>query len=417
MKLLKSTFAVMLAVTAFSQSTPPPVHINFVSHNEPSPAYQTNPGYAASRTKVLELAAIIDAAGAAWNLETCADFVKGAMDTEGAANNLFRTLAGAQYVDNIEIDPRYKSNSYGNVADLYHILDSLGANVTHTLGGFVWWTSNAGAQPIDWFPYESELVSTSTDYPPVHWQCEIMWGAGSYLPHTHDIDNWGIWKPDNVNTFTTHNPARNVWYIGNGCSPLGTDYTSQPQNPGSFDPTDDVTDVTIPLKAFIDSIQHHLLPWDQYYNYSITINQADFGTTLFNKISDICDSVNAWGTDKIVWSKLTDRLADFQQWSDSFNIQYSQWDCGQVWPIVGLNETTQEEITLFPNPTNGLFQIELSDLTNDVLEIVNVYGQTVKTIFPESLSISVDLTDEPAGIYLLHRKGSTQNSGYRFVKE
>lgn len=422
MKLLKTLFASSITFYSLAQSTPteltatrPPVYINFVSHNEPDDQLDQSGNYFAMKALVLQLADTINSRGAAWNLQTCAGFVQGAISNESLADNMFRTLANTTYIDNIEIDPRYKTNTFGTMADLYHALGALGANRTHTLGGFL------AADTPDWYQYEAPQVSTSMFYPTETWQCEIMWGAAS-LNHNNDIDNWGIWKPDTESMFITHNPARNVWYIGNGCSPDGTDYTinmatGQPMNPGSFDATDNVSDITTPLKAFIDSIQMHEKPWLGFYNYSITINQSDFGPTLFSKIAQICDSVNSWGTDKIVWSKLTDRLVTFNTWSASTQIPYFQWDCGEVWPYAGVENPTSIEARIYPNPSNGLFQVELPEVVNGDINITNIYGQVIKTLDLHSQNFSIDLSNEAPGIYMIHLREGDRGSTYRFIKE
>jgi len=367
---LNTTFCLFAGVS-FSQSAPPKVYINFVSHNEPLDNLDQSSNYNAMKTKVLTLASVIDSKGAAWNLQTCSGFVQGAITAESLSNNLFRTLATSPYLDNIEIDPRYKNvSTFGTMADLYHVLGDLGANRTHTLGGFL-----ADAGQADWFPYETPQSSTSSLYPTETWQCEIMWGAAS-LSHTNDIDNWGIWKPDNVNTFYTHYPSRAVWYIGNGCSPEGTAY---PANPGSFDSTDNVSSITHPLKGFIDSIQNHLLPWDKFYNYSITINQSAFGPTLFSKIAQICDSVNSWGTSKIEWSLLTDRLTTFQTWSITNSIDYSQWECGTSY-LAGLDKPTIYDIEIFPNPVSEQITIRSQSPIVQKIIISDVSGKQLKFI-------------------------------------
>ncbi|MGB3946693.1 MAG: hypothetical protein WBM13_01805, partial [Bacteroidia bacterium] len=133
----------LLSLVNANAQTQPKVYVNFVSHNEPDDQLQSNSNYTAMKALVLQLADTINTKGAAWNLQTCAGFVQGAVSVDGTTNNLFRTLAMAPYVDNIEIDPRYKSNTFGTLADLYHVLGTLGANRTHTLGGFLADTSQA----------------------------------------------------------------------------------------------------------------------------------------------------------------------------------------------------------------------------------------------------------------------------------
>jgi len=94
--------------------------------------------------KVIQLADIIDSKGASWNLETCEGYPTAALNIQGVNSNVFKTLVSGSYADNIEIDPRPKTSfpNFFNIADTYHLLDTLGANPTHTVGGFVYATSD-----------------------------------------------------------------------------------------------------------------------------------------------------------------------------------------------------------------------------------------------------------------------------------
>ena len=390
----------LLSLVNANAQTQPKVYVNFVSHNEPDDQLQSNSNYTAMKALVLQLADTINTKGAAWNLQTCAGFVQGAVSVDGTTNNLFRTLAMAPYVDNIEIDPRYKSNTFGTLADLYHVLGTLGANRTHTLGGFLADTSQA-----DWVQYEAPQTSTSNFYPPETWQCNIMWGAAS-MNHTNDIDNWGIWKPDNVNTFYTHNASRPIWYIGNGCSPDGTDYTinqmtQQPNNPASFDPTDNASDVINPLQRLIDSISNHLLPWDRFYNYSITINQSGFGTTLFSKIAQVCNSINAMDSSKVEWALLTEKLSKFQTWSNTNAIDYSQWECGEIYVASNIDEKKQfNNIHIFPNPAQDYFIISNDNTSKNNVIVTDILGKTIAEFATEA-ETKISTQQWENGLYIL----------------
>lgn len=391
------TFLFLLTTFTLKAQQKPIVYVNFVSHNEPDDSLDLGSNYAPMKALVLQLADTINTKGAAWNLQTCADFAKGARQNESPSNNLFRTLAGTPYIDNIEIDVRYKDNIFGTLADLYHVLGELGANRTHTLGGFLSDTADA-----DWFQYESPQLSTSPFYPQESWQCQIMWGAAS-LNHTNDIDDWGVWRPDNVTTFYTHNPARPVLYIGNGCSPDGTIF---PANPGSFDPTDNVTDVINPLRRLIDSIANNQLPWDKFYNYSITINQSGFGNTLFSKIALICDSINAMDTSNVQWSLLTDRLNKYQNWTGSNSSIFSQWECGAIY--VSVEENSINEIQLYPNPTNDILTIKPMDGMAHSINVYNLIGDKITALNFEN-ETTISTANWKNGFYFItNENGNTQ---------
>jgi hypothetical protein len=374
----------------------------------------TNTNYTNAKNNVLSLAGILSNKGAKWNLQTCDEFVLGALNVDNYADNVFRTLE-TNYPNLIEIDPRSKVEIPGNnIADTYHLLDSAGANPTTTLGGFIYYS--AGSPPIDWQNYLVTMYSQSLDYPTVAWDCNLIWGAGS-PNHAYDFYNWGIWKPKgsstnataNASLFYTHEPTNSIWYIGSGCPPDGT---SQPTNPGSFDPSDNVSDITTPLKAFIDSIQDHQLPWDRVYNYSITINQRDFGTTLFNKLAQICDSVNAWGTSKIQWATLSEKLNHF----NATSLTNSQWYCNEFWPFAQLSEK-ENDAQVYPIPSDGIIEVEFPELFKGSLMVLDLYGKAIKSMDIESSKFNIDLTNEPSGIYFIQLIGENNDSKIKVIKQ
>ena len=384
---MKATLLFVLINLSLSLFAQPPVYINFVSHNEPGDNLQTASNYALMKTKVLQLANIIDQKGAKWNLQTCGGFAKGALDNDGASSNIFRTLQQAPYADNIEIDPRSKPNFYPTIADLYHILDSLGANPTHTLGGFIWYTTDSIAQPIDWYNYETPVNATNF---PVSWQCEYMWGAGSYSssgPHVNDYNDYGIWKPNLPTDFATHNSSRNVWFIGNGCQPIL-----------SLDSLDTIDNILTPLKSFIDSIQNMQLPQNQFYCYSITINQSEFGPMLFNKVSAVCDSVNNWGTNKIQWATLTEKMDSFYVWQASTGLDSSQWKCGQT--VTSIKEEYPDIFMIYPNPASENIFIKLNDTKKHTLIIYNMFGQVIYEQKIKGIE-NVNVSKLPSGNYII----------------
>ena len=68
-----------------------------------------------------------------------------------------------------------------------------------------------------------------------------------------------------------------------------------------------------------------------------------------------------------------------------------------------------ENIKVFPNPTNGLFSIELNNLEsgcNLQVVICNIKGQKVfsekNTLNESSFKRQIDLSDFPAGTYLMN---------------
>lgn len=394
---MKTTTILLFLVLAVNCSIAqiPVVYISFVSHNEPGDNLQTNVNYQAMKTKTIQLADIIDAKGASWNLETCDGFVRGAYNNElnPTVSNVFNTIVSGSYSDNIEIDPRSKvndTNSY-NIADTYHYLTLMNSSPTNTLGGFVYSTEDQSVQPIDWWKYQDTI--TGKFFPTSKWKAQLMWGAGSYIPHSNDLNDYGIWKPSSVSythtldSFYVHNPANSVWYIGNGCQPIQ-----------ALDASENISSIINPLRSFIDSIQLGILPQNKFYSYSITINQSQFGTTLFSKISAICDTINNWGVSKIQWMTLTEKFAEFQSWQTSSGLQYSQWNCGEVPLPASLTSSTTVKYSIYPNPTSDNVKINFADNLNHSIEIKDLQG---KTIFKSEVNETLEFELIESGIFLI----------------
>ncbi len=66
---------------------------------------------------------------------------------------------------------------------------------------------------------------------------------------------------------------------------------------------------------------------------------------------------------------------------------------------VNINETPISPITIYPNPSNGIFTVENTKPIKH-LKIYSSYGQLIFTASPNSDKTTVDLTHLPAGIYL-----------------
>ena len=66
---------------------------------------------------------------------------------------------------------------------------------------------------------------------------------------------------------------------------------------------------------------------------------------------------------------------------------------------LGLNDNEHDFVNIFPNPSNGIFNIEGNGLRK--IEVVNAFGQTVLLREVENSLMQIDLGDKAAGVYLL----------------
>lgn len=168
-----------LGWASFATAQPPPLYIHIVSHNEPTDTLQQPARYARAKANALQLAAIVDAKNAKWNLQTSDGFVFGArQDQSTSGTNIFSTLSAPPYDDNIEIDPRSKNFPGRNIADQWYLLDSLGAHPTTTVGGFIYYvcprvtrTSSTGGHT----PIRSPVTCTVTACVSIFSQVQEAW--------------------------------------------------------------------------------------------------------------------------------------------------------------------------------------------------------------------------------------------------
>lgn len=71
---------------------------------------------------------------------------------------------------------------------------------------------------------------------------------------------------------------------------------------------------------------------------------------------------------------------------------------------VGINESTANSISIFPNPSTGIFLV--SGISTTEIEILNVLGEKITqgALFKKSGNMIVDLSNYPDGIYFLRIK-------------
>jgi hypothetical protein len=85
---------------------------------------------------------------------------------------------------------------------------------------------------------------------------------------------------------------------------------------------------------------------------------------------------------------------------------------------VGLNEKETSKVKIYPNPTNGNINIDLSNNIVEKIEynIVNIHGQVVKQGKVLNTRFEVDLSNEAKGVYFLELKSNSRNDTHRIIK-
>ena len=83
---------------------------------------------------------------------------------------------------------------------------------------------------------------------------------------------------------------------------------------------------------------------------------------------------------------------------------------------LGLNSFTDENLKIFPNPSNGIFTVKTT-ITNSSYKIYNLVGQTIKSGFINNGENSIDIRNSKDGIYFLMIKSTNgEKIGYKLIK-
>ncbi|MEM6347695.1 MAG: T9SS type A sorting domain-containing protein [Bacteroidota bacterium] len=81
-------------------------------------------------------------------------------------------------------------------------------------------------------------------------------------------------------------------------------------------------------------------------------------------------------------------------------------------------QTFPAEVQVYPNPSNGVFFIEVqeTDLMQVEFKVVNLIGKTVKQeTIDANQRLRIDLHDQPKGVYFVHLKAGNDTYMKRIV--
>jgi hypothetical protein len=75
--------------------------------------------------------------------------------------------------------------------------------------------------------------------------------------------------------------------------------------------------------------------------------------------------------------------------------------------FVGLKEESISSFKLYPNPTNGNSTVFVPEIENTTIHVTDALGKTIRSFKPTTNETSIDLTNEPKGLYFVQY--STEN--------
>ena len=92
-----------------------------------------------------------------------------------------------------------------------------------------------------------------------------------------------------------------------------------------------------------------------------------------------------------------------------------------VWTpsALSIDSVYKTKITVYPNPSNGIINVQYNDIPVNEIDVVNVLGQVVKSIKLDASSSetlkSIDLSGNANGLYIINVSTNETSSSYKVV--
>jgi len=87
---------------------------------------------------------------------------------------------------------------------------------------------------------------------------------------------------------------------------------------------------------------------------------------------------------------------------------------------VPIQKILEHEIKVYPNPTAGDLRVDISGITNDISAKVELFDFNGRSVYKEGTptgQVTIDLTEEPNGFYIMRISIDNQNIEYKVVKQ
>lgn len=86
--------------------------------------------------------------------------------------------------------------------------------------------------------------------------------------------------------------------------------------------------------------------------------------------------------------------------------------------VAGIDEKkTTSEINVFPNPSNGIFNVKFSKEMNATIEVYNLLGETVLVSKTQNAISQIDLSQQPKGVYIIKVTTDQESFNQRLIKQ
>ena len=342
---------------------PPVVYIDFVTHNEDVSSWTgASAYYTTNRAKLITLTNYLQTKSATWNMQSDYTYLTAVIAKETGTvltttNN--KNILRWMYEDKgVEMDPHSHENVY-IYPDVVKLMDSIGLPESKMVGGNLY----AQANGINtWTALANPSGQNGVIFPSKNWKPTYMMGGGT-PGHVADLAYYGMWNPQSMTSYLTHDTAQHLRHMGVGCTIKVQDTTT-------------VMETVNAVRDLINKVQSGQYPASGFYFQSIFFEQGDLNTTLFyNKLITVIDSLSAIvGSGKAQWKTMKQA---YTIWETSYSKKMFQWNCGQV---LGIEEQNLINlgVKLYPNPNQGLFNLRIdSDIKNAEIILLNSLGQQV----------------------------------------
>ena len=173
-----------------------------------------------------------------------------------------------------------------------------------------------------------------------------------------------------------------------------------------------IDDVTAPT---ITCVSNQTVAADETHFYTVQGTEFDPTETLdncgvfeltnnFNSSSSLAGAQFAEGTATIFWTIIDD---NGNEASCSFEITVDEY--------VGINDLLTQNITIYPNPSNGIFTAEFESNDIKTITIKDITGKVIYDKMYEETHIRFDITGNAPGLYFVTFKSKNLNSTFKIV--
>lgn len=343
----------------------PKLYMYVVSHNEDNIGYNNGSAglisYLNNRNALVDICLMLHAKNAKYNYG--ADYVALQAISNYDTGNVVLNTNNKNLVEwmkedmGVECDPHSHENAY-NYADIHYLMSQLNITPSNTISGYLFDQPQNGNY---WDSYQNGIAGDS--FPTHTWYPELLWGAGS-PGHINDPSFFGVFKPNSMSDFFTHNDINNLIAVGTGCSLVLEDTT--------------INYYTGIINEALSAIQNGTLPVSGIYTQEIFFSEGKVSKPWFLPLlSDLIDSVNvhvAEGT--IEWKNISE-IASY--WKTSYDSVPFAYGCSFN-NLLSLNDFIPDknsELKLFPNPFLNGFNIITNKSKISEVSVYNIIGECV----------------------------------------